>query len=312
MLENKCVGVAIGTTVGSILNDVDFYREYRKKGTASMTAVDNYFNGNLASAVHAFLGTKGPAVTVANACTSGADAIGIAMAWIRVGLCDIAIAGGADEINEVPLSGFRSLGILSESLCSPFDRNRSGLNLGEGAAVLVLETERSAMERGVRPRASLEGYGTANDGGHLTAPDRQGRGLDLALRIALKEAALSPEEIAFVNAHGTATEDNDFVEGVVFKRLFGDQVKFLSTKGYTGHTLGAAGSLEAAFTVLALEQEWIPASIGFEQADPRIGLSPVTERTPVVGCFALSTSVGFGGSDAALVCKRVDGDSFFS
>jgi len=130
MLDNKCVGVAIGTTVGSILNDVDFYREYRKTGTASMTAVDNYLNGNLASAVHSFLGTTGPSVTVTNACTSGADAIGIALDWIRAGSCDIAIAGGADEINEVPLSGFRSLGILSESLCRPFDSNRSGLNLG--------------------------------------------------------------------------------------------------------------------------------------------------------------------------------------
>jgi len=246
---------------------------------------------------------------VANACTSGADAIGMALSWIKAGLCEMVIAGGSDEINQVPLSGFHSLGILSESLCAPFDRDRDGLNLGEGAAVLILESEKSARARRSSPRALIGGYGTSNDANHLTAPDSQGQGLERAVRMAFKDAAIGPEEVAFINAHGTATPDNDVVEGLVFERLFGDQVKFLSTKGYTGHTLGAAGVLEASFCILGLEQEWIPRSVGFCEEDPRIGISPVKERTPIDGRVALSTSLGFGGGDAALVIERPGADS---
>jgi len=303
-LKGKRIGVAIGTTVGSILNDLDFYREYRKTGKASMVAVDHYLQGDLASVVHSFLETHGPSVTVVNACTSGADAIGMAMSWIKAGLCEIAIAGGSDEMNQVPLSGFRSLGILSDSLCAPFDRNRNGLNLGEGAAVLILENETSLRQRGQRARAIIRGYGSSNDAHHLTAPDPDGQGLERAVTTALKAAAIRPDQISFINVHGTATRDNDCVEGLVLSRLFGRQAKFLSTKGYTGHTLGAAGVLEASFSLLALEQEWIPQSAGFSEEDPTIGISPVKERTSIEGQLALSTSLGFGGCDAALVIER--------
>ncbi len=303
-LKGKRIGVAIGTTVGSTLNDLDFYREYRKTGKASMVAVDHYLQGDLASAVHSFLETHGPSVTVVNACTSGADAIGMAMSWIKAGLCEIAIAGGSDEMSQVPLSGFRSLGILSDSLCAPFDRNRNGLNLGEGAAVLILENETSLRQRGQRARAIIRGYGSSNDAHHLTAPDPDGQGLERAVTTALKAAAIRPDQISFINAHGTATRDNDCVEGLVLSRLFGRQAKFLSTKGYTGHTLGAAGVLEASFSLLALEQEWIPQSAGFSEEDPTIGISPVKERTSIEGQLALSTSLGFGGCDAALVIER--------
>lgn len=307
-LKGQHIGVAMGTTVGSILNDLDFYREYRKTGSGSMIAVDRYLQGNLASVVHSFLATRGPSVTVANACTSGADAIGTAMSWIKAGLCEMAIAGGSDELNQVPLSGFHSLGILSDSFCSPFDRDRNGLNLGEGAAVLILESEESLRARGTRARAIVRGYGGANDAHHLTGPDRQGQGLEKAIRIALDTAAIRPEEISFINAHGTATLDNDAVEALVFERVFGGQATFLSTKGYTGHTLGAAGVLEAAFCVLALEQGWIPQCAGFREEDPKIAISPIKERTPIEGQFALSTSLGFGGGDAALVIERSERD----
>ena len=303
-LKGKRIGVAIGTTVGSILNDLDFYREYRKTGKASMVAVDHYLQGDLASVVHSFLETHGPSVTVVNACTSGADAIGMAMSWIKAGLCEIAIAGGSDEINQVPFSGFHSLGILSDSLCAPFDRNRNGLNLGEGAAVLILENETSLRQRGQRARAIIRGYGSSNDAHHLTAPDPDGQGLERAVTTALKAAAIRPDQISFINVHGTATRDNDCVEGLVLSRLFGRQAKFLSTKGYTGHTLGAAGVLEASFSLLALEQEWIPQSAGFSEEDPTIGISPVKERTSIEGQSALGTSLGFGGCDAALVIER--------
>ncbi len=302
-LKGKRIGVAMGTTVGSILNDLDFYREYRAKGKASMDAVDRYLQGNLASAVHSFLQTEGPSITVVNACASGADAIGIAKSWLRAGLCDIAIAGGSDEMNYVPLCGFASLGILSDSLCSPFDRDRTGLNLGEGAGVLLLENETGCRDRGGKVRAILRGYGTSNDAYHLTSPDPEGVGLDRAIRKALQEANLETPEIAFINAHGTGTKDNDSVEGLVLHRLFGEKARFLSTKGYTGHTLGAAGGLEAGFSILALEKGWIPESAGFTHRDPEIPLAPVAGRTPIQGRFALSTSLGFGGCDAALLLE---------
>lgn len=306
-LKGKRIGVAMGTTVGSILNDLDFYREYRQNGKASMDAVDRYLQGNLASVVHSFLETQGPSITVVNACASGADAVGIAMAWIQAGLCDMAIAGGSDEMNRVPLCGFGSLGILSDALCAPFDRDRTGLNLGEGAGVLLLENEASLKKRGKKPRAVISGYGTANDAYHLTKPEPQGKGLERAVVTALKQAKINPSEISFINAHGTATQDNDAVESSVIHRLFGSQIKFLSTKGFTGHTLGAAGALEACFSVLALEQGWIPASVGFNVQDPEIPMTPVRETTEIKGRFALSTSLGFGGCDAALVLELCDG-----
>ena len=307
-LKGKRIGVAMGTTVGSILNDLDFYREYREKGSASMAAVDRYLESNLASVTHSFLATVGPSITVVNACASGADAIGIAMSWMRAGLCDLALAGGADEMNRVPLCGFASLGILSDSLCAPFDRDRSGLNLGEGAGVLVLENENSLKKRGAKARAIVRGYGTSNDAFHLTSPDPDGQGLEKAIAKALQEAAIGPSEIAFINAHGTATKDNDSVEGRVLHRLFGADIPFLSTKGYTGHTLGAAGGLEAIFSIFALENGWLPESAGFENADPAIPMTPVKELTEVDGRFALSTSLGFGGCDAALVIEKINGE----
>jgi len=305
-LQGKRIGIAMGTTVGSILNDLDFYRVYREKGKSSMESVDRYLQGNLASAAHAFLKTEGPSMTVVNACASGTDAIGIAMSWIKSGLCDIAIAGGSDEMNRVPLCGFGSLGILSESLCAPFDKNRTGLNLGEGAGALVLEGETSLQKRAHAPRAAVRGYGTCNDAHHLTSPDPQGIGLEKAITSALHEARVQPSEISFINAHGTGTQDNDLVEGFVLNKLFGPNIKFLSTKGYTGHALGAAGGLEAGFCILALESGWIPQSAGFKNKDPQIPIAPVTKVTPVKKSFAVSTSLGFGGCNAALVIEFAD------
>jgi 3-oxoacyl-(acyl-carrier-protein) synthase len=199
------------------------------------------------------------------------------------------------------LAGFAALGIVSDSICAPFDRDRKGLSLGEGAGILVLESEGVFRKRGKEPRVYLSGYGSAADAYHLTAPRPDGSGLEAAVQRALFEAGIHPEEVCFVNAHGTATPDNDKVEGAVLKRLFGADVKFLSTKGFTGHTLGAAGGLEAAFTAAALRRKWIPASAGFVHQDGEILLSPITETTPITGQFAVSNSLGFGGNNAALV-----------
>ncbi len=297
-------GVCLGTSVASQLNDIDFYRTYRNTGTADMASVDRFLKGNLAEAIAKSIKANGPSVTVVNACSSGADAIGVALSWLRNGVCDIAIAGGADELNRVPLCGFGALGILSKSLCRPFDKDRSGLNLGEGAGVLILETEKSASLRGKKSALRLAGYGAAADAYHLTAPRPDGSGLESALRKSLADANITPQDVCFVNAHGTATHDNDKVEGIVIEKIFGPKIKFLSTKGYTGHTLGAAGGLEAAFTASALRECWIPASAGFVRQDENIPVKPITEQTQINGSFAVSTSLAFGGNNASIVIAR--------
>jgi len=297
-------GVCFGTSVASQLNDIDFYRTYRNTGAADMASVDRFLKGNLAETIAKSIKANGPSVTVVNACSSGADAIGVALSWLRNGVCDVVIAGGADELSRIPLCGFGSLGILSKSLCSPFDRDRSGLNLGEGAGILILETEEFSRVRGKKPALRLAGYGAAADAYHLTAPRPDGSGLKSALRKSLADANITPQDVCFVNAHGTATHDNDKVEGIVLGKIFGPKIKFFSTKGYTGHTLGAAGGLEAAFTASALRECWIPASAGFVRQDENIPVKPITEQTQINGSFAVSTSLAFGGNNASIVIAK--------
>lgn len=295
------VGVCMGTTVQCQLNDLEFYKTYRNTGSAPMTAVDRYLKGNLAEFISRKIGAKGPSLTVVNACSSGTDAIGVALSWLRMGLCDIAIAGGADELNRIPLCGFGSLGITSPEPCAPFDRDRKGLNLGEGAGILVLETKAFAQRRGKKSNLKLCGYGSSADAYHLTSPHPEGRGLKKAIVQALSEAGIKPQEINFVNAHGTATRDNDRVEGRILAEMFGKDLKMLSTKGFTGHSLGAAGGIEAVLTLAGIREGWIPYNAGFMTYDEEIGISPVTEETNIKGCYAMSTSLAFGGNNAALV-----------
>lgn len=300
------VGVCLGTTVAPQLNDTNFYRAYRGSKAVQMEAVDRFLKGNIAESVARTLKLHGPCSTVVNACASGADAIGVALSWLRNGVCDVALAGGSDELNLVPYCGFASLGIASQSLCSPFDRDRTGLNLGEGAGIFVLETESVARRRGKEPELFCSGYGSASDAYHMTAPRPDGTGLEAALRKALAEAEITPRDVGFVNAHGTSTPDNDRVEGAVLARVFGPEVKVLSTKGCTGHTLGAAGAVEAVFTAAALRTGWLPASAGFFNKDEEIPITPVKEKTSVAERFAVSNSLAFGGGNAALVISRAE------
>ncbi len=301
---NLRIGVCLGTTVACQLNSLDFYRKYRETSSPPLEPVRTFLNGNLAEFIAELYNLEGPRTTVVNACSSGTDAIGAGLSWIRAGLCDLVIAGGADELNRAPLAGFNSLGIMSDQPCRPFDGERTGLNLGEGAGIMILENSECAASRGRRPGLSLTGYGTACDAYHMTAPRPDGLGLKLAIRQALAQAELATEDIAFVNAHGTATVDNDRVEGRVLAEIFGRSIPFYSTKGRTGHTLGAAGGLEAVFTALGLEAEWIPASVGFAKPDPDIPGKPVTRKTEIKGAAALSTSLAFGGNNSAVIIRK--------
>ena len=302
--DNYRVGVCIGTTVASQLNNIEFYKEFKEIGDSDIAPVDDYLKGNLAEVIARKYKLRGPKVVVVNACSSGADAIGIAMSWLKNDLCDIAIAGGADELNKVPLCGFNSLGIMSDEPCAPFDKNRKGLNLGEGAGVMILEKKEIYLKRDDAPKVFVAAYGSGADAYHLTAPHPEGKGLKAAIDEALLQADIEREDISFINAHGTSTSDNDKVEGKVISEIFGKDMKMLSTKGYTGHTLGAAGALEAVFAALALIEGWVPQSAGFKNEDNNIGISPLLEKTDIQGKYALSTSLAFGGNNAAVVIKK--------
>ncbi len=303
-LKNLRIGICCGTTVASQLNDIEFYRQFRAGRVKSYDAVEHYLSGNISQALLLEHNFSGPGINVVNACSSGTDAIGVAMAWIKKGICDIVIAGGADELNRVPVAGFNSLGILSDSVCKPFDKNRDGLNLGEGAAFVVLEKESIALARKISTLAECCSYATAADGYHLTAPRPDGQGLKTAIKKALLNADLSAKDIDFINAHGTATKNNDQVEGLVFKNMFAQKTEVFSIKGYTGHTLGAAGAIDAVMTILSLEKQWLPMNAGFSNEDPDIALSPVTENINFKAEYALSTSLAFGGKNSAVIFRR--------
>jgi len=304
-LRKLRVGVCLGTTVGSALNIEDFYRGYRTGGSPDLETIERFLRSNPAAAVSREFGLDGPVQTVVNACSSGTDAIGIGASWLRAGSCDVVLAGGADELCRIIYNGFISLMITDDQPCRPFDRERRGLNLGEGAAVLVLERPDAAAARGARTRARVLGYGSACDAHHLTAPHPEGRGLRRAFAEALAAAGVAPREVAFINAHGTGTPDNDRVEGRVIRDLF-PETPFVSTKGYTGHTLGAAGAIEAAFTVACLETGHLPPSAGFAVADPDIPGMPSAAGLDIRGDVAISDSLAFGGNNAVLVIGRAD------
>jgi len=299
-LSKLRVGVCIGTTVGSAMNNEEFYSEFRNGADPDMAPIDRYLRSNPAAALAKHYQLDGPCQTVVNACSSGTDAIGTGAAWIRSGYCDVVLAGGADELCRVTYNGFASLMISDTLPVKPFDAHRKGLNLGEGAGILVLESAECMAKRMKTPRGYVLGYGSATDAYHLTAPHPDGSGLRRALSEALQTAAVRPEQIAFINAHGTGTPDNDKVESLVLSSTF-PGVPFVSTKSYTGHTLGAAGAIETALTLVCLEQQKLPVNAGFQTVDPELPAQPVAQVTPIKGKVALSESLAFGGNNSAVI-----------
>ncbi|SMP46313.1 3-oxoacyl-[acyl-carrier-protein] synthase-1/3-oxoacyl-[acyl-carrier-protein] synthase II [Desulfonatronum zhilinae] len=301
------IGVCIGTTVGGTLNSEEFYREYLQSLHPDMEPVRRYLRGNPASAIAREFGFRGPCQTVTNACSSGTDAIGIGAGWIRAGLCDVVVAGGADELCRVTYNGFASLKIMDPEPCRPFDRARRGLNLGEGAGIMILEAQPSGKEAGKgvlrEILGRILGYGTACDAHHLTAPHPEGVGLKTALAEALRLSGLCADDIAFVNAHGTGTKDNDAVESKVLAEAL-PAVPLLSTKGATGHTLGAAGAIEAVLSLAFLRLGKVPASPGFSEPGEDIALSPLTITTNRDQPHALTQSLAFGGTNSVLALSR--------
>ncbi len=303
----RTAGVALGTTAGSALHFLEAYAASRAGADAALAPFphdrDDYFAANLALELD--IPAQGPRLTITDACTSGADAVGLGLDLIRTGQCPCVVCGGADALSLVPHTGFARLMIYAPDPCRPFDRNRKGLNLGEGAAALILEDEAAARSRGASILGWAAGFGNAADAHHFTAPHPQGRGLAAAINAALDQAGITAADLAFVNVHGTATKENDKVEGGVLRRLL-PHVPVWASKGGTGHTLGAAGALEAVLTLAALRAGIVPASPGFAVPDPEIGLVPTTWPQTVNSPWALSTSLGFGGGNAALILRKGD------
>ena len=213
---------------------------------------------------------------------------------------DVVVAGGADELCRTTYNGFISLMITDDSPCKPFDRDRKGLNLGEGSAMLLLEPDDAVRGREKRARSYVLGYGAASDAYHLTAPRPDGKGLKQAISDALADSGRRVEEISFVNAHGTGTRDNDRIECQALHEML-PGVPFFSTKGYTGHTLGAAGAIEAAFTVACIEEHMIPVNAGFNNQDPELPASPVADIMEISSHIAVTESLAFGGHNAVLI-----------
>jgi 3-oxoacyl-[acyl-carrier-protein] synthase II len=295
--EPERIGVVVGTALGGI---DDAARALAGRGGIAALAGSLYDGParNLAR----WLGARGPVLTVTTACASGATSLGLAADLLRAGQVDVVLAGGADVLCRFVQRGFSVLRSLTRDAVRPFDRRRSGLLLGEGAALMVLER---APRPGRAPLGYLLGHASTADGAHITAPDPEGRGLELAARAALAEAGLGPQAVDLVSAHGTGTEANDRVETEVLKRVLGPrarQIPVNSIKAHLGHTMGAAATLEAIMCLLAGRHGQVPPTLNYGEADPHCDLDCVPNQArahrPRV---SLSTSLGFGGCNAALV-----------
>lgn len=305
------VGVVMGCGVGGVTTMETQHSRLLEKGPTAVSAltvpmlVPNMVAGNLAMDLRA----TGPNLVTATACASGATAIGTAAQLLREGACDIVVTGGSEAaVSRTLVTGFAQMGALSRrtgepaAASRPFDRDRDGFVIGEGSGVLVLEREADARARGAAVRARIAGYGASADGHHLTAPDPEGTAVLRAVHTAMEQAGVEPREITHVNAHGTSTPLNDAVEARMLRRLLGDGAAVTSTKGVLGHTLGAAGAIEAVMTVLAIERSTIPPTANHTQQDPadQLDLVTVAPREEKVEA-AMSNSFGFGGQNAVLI-----------
>jgi len=299
----------IGNSTGG-MNTLDdsFSRLYATNGTrAHPLSIPRLMSNAACSAISMDLGLKGPTYTIASACSSGTHAIGQAFHMVRSGQVPIALTGGTEACLTVgTFKGWEALRVLSADTCRPFSRTRSGLVLGEGAAMFVLETRDHAIARGAPIYAEMLGFGMSADAGDITAIDPSGAAR--AMRGALKDAKLNPDDVDYVNAHGTGTSLNDKGETTALRLAFGDaadQLAVSSSKGVLGHSLGAAGALELAATALALHRQVIPPTANFEEADPDCDLDyvPNTARNAPIQ-NAMSSSFAFGGLNAVLVLGR--------
>jgi 3-oxoacyl-[acyl-carrier-protein] synthase II len=314
------VGIVIGTGIGGIGTIMEQVEVLRERGPERISPflVPMMISDSAAGMLAIRFGARGPNMALATACASGNNAIGEALEMIRRGSADVMIAG-ASEGALVPLAmaGMNVMGALSTrnddplTASRPFDKNRDGFLMGEGAGILVLESLEHAQARGASILAEISGYGTTDDAYHISAPAENGAGAAMSMRLALEDAGLQVTDIDYINAHGTSTPLNDKSETAAIKTVFGGQaykIPVSSTKSMTGHLLGASGAVEAVFSILAMREGVIPPTINYQTPDPECDLDyvPNQPRKAVIR-HAMSNSFGFGGHNATLVFSQFEG-----
>lgn len=298
-------GVISSTTVAGMSKTELYYKELFEKDE-HLDVLDTHDCGDSTERIADYLGNVDYVTTISTACSSAANAIMLGCRMIKHGLLDRAVVGGVDALSKFTFNGFNTLMILDREWCKPFDENRKGLNLGEGAAFLVIEGEEALKKRGGKALAEIVGYANTNDAYHQTASSPEGYGATLAIKQALEMSGLKTSDIDYINMHGTGTPNNDLSESMATVAVFGDKVpKFSSTKAFTGHTLAAAASIEAVISVLSLQHNMIFPNLNFTTPIAEMNLVPETTlvHTPVNA--VLSNSFGFGGNCSSLIFKKV-------
>jgi 3-oxoacyl-[acyl-carrier-protein] synthase II len=318
--NSEQIGVIVGTGLGGLPSIERYHKVLLERGPSRITPffipmlIANLASGQIAIQ----FGPKGPNTCMVTACATGAHCIGDAFRAIVYGDAEAMIAGGTEaNITPLTIGGFNAMKALStrndepEKACRPFEKNRDGFVVAEGSGILILEELQFALKRKARIYGELIGYGYTGDAYHITAPSPDGDGAVRCMRMAIKDARLKPEDVDYINAHGTSTPLNDLTETLAIKTVFGDHAKKVpisATKSMTGHLLGAAGSTEAIFTILSLRDGIIPPTINYEEADPQCDLDyvpNVARRKPLK--IAISNAFGFGGTNAALVFRKFEG-----
>jgi 3-oxoacyl-[acyl-carrier-protein] synthase-1 len=298
-------GIVSGTSVGGMDMTEKYYYEYLTE-KEPQKYIESHHAGDSTQKIAEQLGIEESLVTtISTACSSAANAIMLGARLIKSGKLDRVVVGGADCLSKFTINGFKTLMILSDTYNTPFDENRKGLNLGEAAAFLVLESDEIVKAESKKVLAYVKGYGNANDAFHQTASSDNGDGATLAMEKALNVADLKASEIDYINAHGTATGNNDLSEGRAILRIFGDEMpEFSSTKAYTGHTLAAAGAIEAVYSVLALQNNIIFPNLNFKSPMKEFSMIPQTELKQKELNTVLSNSLGFGGNCSTVIFSK--------
>ncbi len=307
--EVKASGLVSATTTGGIREFEKYYYELMDPELQGefVRFTDTATSGEHCERLADYVGIKKYLGTISTACSSSANALMHGAQLIKNNKLDRVICGGAEALSKFTVNGFNALMILDKDHCRPFDSSRSGLNLGEAACYIVLESEAEVNRKKRKPIAELKGYGNANDAFHQTASSPDGAGAYSAMKLALSSAQLRPEEVNYINAHGTATENNDLSEGLGIKRVFGNSIPhFSSTKPYTGHTLAAAGSVEAAYCLMAIKHQMIWPNLNYKLMMPELGIEPITTLKEKIELKnVLSNSFGFGGNTSSLLLASV-------
>jgi 3-oxoacyl-[acyl-carrier-protein] synthase II len=310
-VDRSRVGVFFGAGTADLLRNEDFYRTWITAGLHRTRRSDawNHFPSTPVDVVAEKFGFEGPRGCIVAACSSSTIAIGRGVESIRRGHADVVLAGGTDALSRLTYSGFNLLRLMDPAPCRPFDRSRAGMNIGEGAGILVLEDLERARRRGAPIYAELAGHGLACEAFHPTAPEPEGKPVAAVIHLALRDAGISPDEVQHINAHGTATSQNDSAEARGFRRVFGDRIDRIpvtSIKSMIGHCLGASGAVEAAALALTIARGAIPPTIHHTETDTVCAVDVVANqaREQRVRC-GVSTSLGFGGNDSALVMRAV-------